>query len=127
MMSCSTPSAVGVFVSRQSAGGEIVSAITRPQVPRDTRDRCDADPCELVYFTIGKAALEVFDHSPAIRHGLKLGRGTQISEKGATFVHRFKGEYGLVKVALRLGFLTRGLSLLSFHSLAAGRFNVVVF
>ena len=70
----------------QPLGDGAVAAVARGQVARDAADGGDADAGLPVDLAVGQAALQQFDHRPAVGHGLQFGRRAQVAEEAAAFL-----------------------------------------
>ena len=64
----------------------LVAAKTVGEETGNAPDRRDADPGEVLNFSVGQALLQVLDHLPAIHECLEFRGGTQVLEEPPTFI-----------------------------------------
>src|SRR5882672_2573235 len=92
-----------------------VATVAGVEISRHTPEGGDAHAGEAMDFTIGRVALQILDHRPAIGHGLQLRRRAQVAEELAAFLHRAQRQDCGIQGALGELFLALADIAVQFH------------
>jgi len=98
-----------------SFGRYFVAAVATLKESRYAADRRHTDTGQPMYFPVRELALQMFDNTPTIRHGLNLGRSAQVAQERAAFLGRVQRSQRCVQIALSEGFLAGGDVTVAFH------------
>src|SRR3954451_23627693 len=98
-----------------SFGRYFVAAVATLKESRHAADRRHTDTGQPMNFPVRKLALQVFDHAPAVRHGLDLRWRTQVAQERAAFLGRVQRSQRCVQIALGERLLAGGDVTVAFH------------
>ena len=99
----------------ETAGGRGVAAVAAGEKARHPADGRDAHPGEAVDLPVRHGALQGVYHRPAVRHGLNLGRGAQVSQERPYLLRSLERGERDAQVALGEHLLARGHGAMSLH------------